>query len=150
MFVDAPNGDFHLQAGSPAAGMGMYGDAPAVTPIFLDNYPGVVDGSSTYDPVTRSTGSGSYTVYNNLASVNTALQGGDLLYIREGDYDNPSEPDGNFNGSLKISGVGGTTEQHTVVSAYNGELVVIQAKPCLLYTSPSPRDLSTSRMPSSA
>ena len=25
-----------------------------------------------------------------------------------------------------------------------------QLKPCLLYTSPSPRDLSTSRMPSSA
>ena len=25
-----------------------------------------------------------------------------------------------------------------------------EAKPCLLYTSPSPRDLSTSRMPSSA
>jgi len=24
LFVDAPNGDFHLQAGSPAAGMGMY------------------------------------------------------------------------------------------------------------------------------
>ena len=27
---------------------------------------------------------------------------------------------------------------------------VISGKPCLLYTSPSPRDLSTSRMPSSA
>ena len=26
----------------------------------------------------------------------------------------------------------------------------IKANPCLLYTSPSPRDLSTSRMPSSA
>ena len=28
--------------------------------------------------------------------------------------------------------------------------VVGQGEPCLLYTSPSPRDLSTSRMPSSA
>ena len=27
---------------------------------------------------------------------------------------------------------------------------IVQAKCCLLYTSPSPRDLSTSRMPSSA
>ena len=28
--------------------------------------------------------------------------------------------------------------------------ILLQGKPCLLYTSPSPRDLSTSRMPSSA
>ena len=28
--------------------------------------------------------------------------------------------------------------------------VVVETKRCLLYTSPSPRDLSTSRMPSSA
>ena len=28
--------------------------------------------------------------------------------------------------------------------------VVVEVYPCLLYTSPSPRDLSTSRMPSSA
>ena len=35
----------------------------------------------------------------------------------------------------------------------DGEVVhpeVSPIKPCLLYTSPSPRDLSTSRMPSSA
>ena len=29
-------------------------------------------------------------------------------------------------------------------------IIQLQAKYCLLYTSPSPRDLSTSRMPSSA
>ena len=27
---------------------------------------------------------------------------------------------------------------------------ILKSRPCLLYTSPSPRDLSTSRMPSSA
>ncbi|MHC4739604.1 MAG: right-handed parallel beta-helix repeat-containing protein, partial [Planctomycetota bacterium] len=32
LFVDAPNGDFHLQGGSPAAGMGMYGDAGPTPP----------------------------------------------------------------------------------------------------------------------
>ena len=32
----------------------------------------------------------------------------------------------------------------------NGELPVLEQHNCLLYTSPSPRDLSTSRMPSSA
>ena len=31
----------------------------------------------------------------------------------------------------------------------NGEIIIVR-HPCLLYTSPSPRDLSTSRMPSSA
>ena len=33
---------------------------------------------------------------------------------------------------------------------YEGDLVKAVSKICLLYTSPSPRDLSTSRMPSSA
>jgi len=34
--------------------------------------------------------------------------------------------------------------------AINGERITAQSTICLLYTSPSPRDLSTSRMPSSA
>ena len=34
--------------------------------------------------------------------------------------------------------------------ARSGEEAVAAARTCLLYTSPSPRDLSTSRMPSSA
>ena len=41
------------------------------------------------------------------------------------------------------------------VSSHPGDNIMIHAavevcQPCLLYTSPSPRDLSTSRMPSSA
>ena len=32
----------------------------------------------------------------------------------------------------------------------NWEVIQAEARDCLLYTSPSPRDLSTSRMPSSA
>ena len=34
--------------------------------------------------------------------------------------------------------------------ALNHHVFVLEDKDCLLYTSPSPRDLSTSRMPSSA
>ena len=37
-----------------------------------------------------------------------------------------------------------------IVVIKNQEIVEISLKDCLLYTSPSPRDLSTSRMPSSA
>ena len=36
------------------------------------------------------------------------------------------------------------------VHAVNTEVADVLPRPCLLYTSPSPRDLSTSRMPSSA
>ena len=36
------------------------------------------------------------------------------------------------------------------VEAVDGVRLITLARPCLLYTSPSPRDLSTSRMPSSA
>ena len=35
-------------------------------------------------------------------------------------------------------------------SIYGGSITAILINTCLLYTSPSPRDLSTSRMPSSA
>ena len=44
-------------------------------------------------------------------------------------------------------------QHYSLVFAKNGEEALRLASeqhPCLLYTSPSPRDLSTSRMPSSA
>ena len=37
-----------------------------------------------------------------------------------------------------------------LTSSYSGQLVGIASKSCLLYTSPSPRDVEESRMPSSA
>ena len=40
---------------------------------------------------------------------------------------------------------------HSLISQYHGEFpIILHSWTCLLYTSPSPRDLSTSRMPSSA
>ena len=47
----------------------------------------------------------------------------------------------------------GSIAGHVIVHAKQIELakeILEDAKSCLLYTSPSPRDLSTSRMPSSA
>ena len=43
-----------------------------------------------------------------------------------------------------------TTENDHVIQRANGSCLYHLASVCLLYTSPSPRDLSTSRMPSSA
>ena len=40
--------------------------------------------------------------------------------------------------------------EHVIVLSNKEDINEIQNKTCLLYTSPSPRDLSTSRMPSSA
>ena len=51
---------------------------------------------------------------------------------------------------LIVKGIRFSLEQDNmeVDCAYDGEEAM--SKACLLYTSPSPRDLSTSRMPSSA
>ena len=53
-----------------------------------------------------------------------------------------------INGEL----VAGQGAAQTVVDPATGEAItaIPEASSCLLYTSPSPRDLSTSRMPSSA
>ena len=53
---------------------------------------------------------------------------------------------------LQAAGVGFQSETDTEVIPHlvAAELKRLQAEGCLLYTSPSPRDLSTSRMPSSA
>ena len=49
----------------------------------------------------------------------------------------------------EVLGVLGFPEDELWEAEYRGRKVPLN-KPCLLYTSPSPRDLSTSRMPSSA
>ena len=45
---------------------------------------------------------------------------------------------------------GRSCEEHLNCGEVMAEDVVVRLRNCLLYTSPSPRDLSTSRMPSSA
>ena len=55
--------------------------------------------------------------------------------------------------ALRVIPLGGLHEigKNTCVFEYGDELMLVDAGlACLLYTSPSPRDLSTSRMPSSA
>ena len=53
---------------------------------------------------------------------------------------------------LEVRVVGGVAagEGLVIVSTGSGDVIALSPDDCLLYTSPSPRDLSTSRMPSSA
>ena len=44
----------------------------------------------------------------------------------------------------------GMGKDHSIFSVVKGKVVFKKSKACLLYTSPSPRDVEESRMPSSA
>ena len=65
-----------------------------------------------------------------------------------GRSDAPKRDDIAVNGSNGFNGVNGTNGRHA--KSANVTRASAQGLACLLYTSPSPRDLSTSRMPSSA
>ncbi len=118
--------------------------------IFLDNHPGIVNGSTTYDPETRTCGKGKYKVFANLDQAARALSGADVLYVRAGTYCRPSvgkyrEVHGNkvnyWTGALAIN-ASGTPKKRKLVSIYNDELVIIQAKSSVSNYNPDPADNS--------
>jgi len=105
--------------------------------IFLDNHPGVVNGSTTYDPETRTCGQGKYPIFTALDQAARALADADVLYVRAGTYSRGSvgkyiEVHGNkvnyWTGALAIN-ASGTPKKRKLVAAYKDELVVIQCKP---------------------
>ena len=54
---------------------------------------------------------------------------------------------------IRVAGFTGLvrdTNSNAIVNVNKSEYQLYMSRVCLLYTSPSPRDLSTSRMPSSA
>ena len=55
-----------------------------------------------------------------------------------------------FGANLRSILAHSTSNRFAAVVSGIGVTAVVQSSTCLLYTSPSPRDLSTSRMPSSA
>ena len=57
---------------------------------------------------------------------------------------------GSITGILGSSGSGKTTALRLIAGFDRPDAGIIEMKNCLLYTSPSPRDDATSRMPSSA
>ena len=78
----------------------------------------------------------------------------DLSDGKKTDYKNYEQQADRLGGSIMailVTGGAGYIGSHTVVELQNaGYDVVVLDNFCLLYTSPSPRDPKTSRMPSSA
>jgi CubicO group peptidase (beta-lactamase class C family) len=115
--------------------------------VFLDNNSRVENGSTVYDPDTRTCGEGKYRVFNNLAPAVAALRQADVLYVRAGTYSRLVTPNVKVHGShvnywegaLAIL-VTGTPEQHKVVAAYANEEVIIQAKPGVSQYNLNPND----------
>ena len=123
-------------------------DEGAVTVVFLDNRPGVVNASRTYDPATRTCVGGRYRVFTDLASAAKALDTAEVLYLRGGTYTRTPDVRGvrahgsrvnYWTGAFAI-GASGTPEKRKRVSAYRDETVVIQAKPGVSAYNPDPGD----------
>jgi len=116
--------------------------------IFLDTSPGIVNGSTTYDPNTRACGKGRYRVFTDLDQAAGALSDADALYVRAGTYSRASvgkyiEVHGNkvnyWTGALAIN-ASGTPQRRKLVSVYKDELVIIQARPGASNFNPDPAD----------
>ncbi len=118
--------------------------------VFLDNQPGVINGSLTYDPQTRTCGAGKHQVFVDLDEAARALAKADCLLLRAGTYSRGSvgrylTVHGNqvnyWTGALAIN-ASGIPERRKLVSAYSNELVIIQAKPGVNHYNPDPADTS--------
>jgi hypothetical protein len=107
--------------------------------IYLDNFAGVINADSTYDPVSRTNGSGNATVYTNLQNALNALQGGDTLYVRSGYYTRNGS--GYYEGALHVA-VSGTSSQPTTIAAYGNEQPVIYTQTGKMQYNPNPGDIS--------
>jgi hypothetical protein len=116
--------------------------------VFLDNQPGVVNGSTTYDPETRTCGKGRCKVFTKLDEAARALSEADVLYVRAGVYSRASvgryitvhaSKVNYFTGALAVD-ASGTPKKRKLVSAYRGESVIIQAKPGVSNYNPEPGD----------
>jgi len=110
--------------------------------VYLDgSTTGCNNGSTNYNPSTRSCGGGADTVYTSLSSFNTGIIAGSTNYIRTGSYYRTS---GSWVGALDISGKAGTENNPTIVRAYPGEerQVIIGTAADKLQYNPDPADSS--------
>jgi hypothetical protein len=91
--------------------------------FYLDNSPGIVNGSNSYSPSTRTVGSGTNLVYNDVYVASQSLVNGDTLYIRSGEYYSDVRSKAGYSwtwGSLHVQA------SNTLIKNYNSEIVWIK------------------------
>ncbi len=102
---------------------------PARTIYVDNNISGVVDGSGdcigTYDPATRSGGSGTETAYNTFMEASLQATAGDTIVIRAGTYNETLRPVNSGNAAAPIT-----------YTNYGNEVVIIRNTPGLSNLTP--------------
>ena len=137
------------------------GDNVSVTATFREAV--IVDNSSSNPTITLAVGSDNRTATYTSGDNSTALvfrytiQSGDIdtngISIRENALDNNSSTISDLAGNIATDFTHSAVDNNSSYKVFASTFTVdnfTMSDTCLLYTSPSPRDLSTSRMPSSA
>ena len=102
-------------------------------------------------PSFRGTSAAHTAVIWNGININSQLNGQvDFNAISSNSYDKITVRSGGGSVLFGSGAIGGTVHLDNLINFSKEEKHKVLANYCLLYTSPSPRDLSTSRMPSSA
>ena len=133
------------------------------TPIYVDAAQGSDDWDGTWScpkatlfgAVNASSSGDEIILAAGLYHENVTVNGKDDLLIRAADgarvvFDGTQSITDDLNVSWGAADSDGIQEVTLPVDGWQLFLAFDEQVPCLLYTSPSPRDLSTSRMPSSA
>ena len=87
-----------------------------------------------------------FTYFDEVELLNLRLE---LLY-QVVDYFIIVESEWTFSGSKKGLNARDVINKHQLADCIGKKTLIVELKDCLLYTSPSPRDATLSRMPSSA
>lgn len=107
------------------------------TLIILFLFMSVVGNATTYYVATNGSNNNPGTLSQPFASWNygfNKLKAGDILYIRGGTYSNVLGANGANAFGVKVDGLSGTSSSHITVSAYNGEIPILDGSSCTLTT----------------
>ena len=120
---------------------------------YLDHYYlELIDGTFTFsDTPTNESLLGSSDL-NDASKFSINSSTGALSFSSAPDYESPGDSDtsNDYIAVVKATNSAGTIDSQTVTVSVNDLISITGPSGCLLYTSPSPRDVEESRMPSSA
>lgn len=99
----------------------LFMSSPSLAAVYLDSSgSGCSNAATNYNPVLRSCGSGSDTVYTSLATFNDGIVAGATNYIRAGTYYRTTGSE--TVGALEVGTTkGGSAGSRTIIKAYPGE-----------------------------